>query len=202
MARIAVDMDEVMADALGEHLDRYNSMFGTKLTRQCVTGINLHHSAPAEHRAAIRDFVNCHDFFASLKVMPGAQDVLKKLSQKHEIFVTTAAMEVPASFAAKYEWLLEHFPFISPMNFVFCGDKSIVLADYLIDDTARHFAQFKGTGILFDAPHNRNVTGYLRVINWFEVEEFFAGTKIGHSDFHAASTDRPSVFSEAAKACK
>ncbi|MGQ4827688.1 5' nucleotidase, NT5C type, partial [Enterococcus faecalis] len=92
--------------------------------------------------------------------MEDAQDVLFNLHREHEIFIASAAMEVPMSFTAKYEWMKEHFPFISPMNIVFCGDKSILNADYLIDDSARHFKRFRGQGILFDAPHNHNVTGY------------------------------------------
>jgi len=174
MARIAVDMDEVMADALGEHICRYNGLFGTQLSREHVVGGTLHDAVPPEHRAAAQQLVHSHDFFASLKVMPDAREVLLNLSKRHEIFITTAAMEVPESFQAKYDWLLEHFPFISPMNFVFCGDKSVVLADYLIDDNARHFARFKGKGILFDAPHNRHVEGFCRVHNWREIDDLFA----------------------------
>ncbi len=174
MARIAVDMDEVMADALSEHIRRYNELFQTRLTHEHVVGGGLGDVIPAEHRAEAQKLVHCHDFFASLKVMAGAQEVLSDLSKRHEIYITTAAMEVPESFAAKYHWLLEHFPFISPMNFVFCGDKSVILADYLIDDNARHFARFKGTGILFDAPHNQLVTGFRRVKSWAEVGELFA----------------------------
>jgi 5'(3')-deoxyribonucleotidase len=56
---------------------------------------------------------------------------------------------------------------------VFCGDKSILLADYLIDDTFRHLERFKGQGILFSAPHNAAVTGFRRVASWREIEDFF-----------------------------
>ena len=51
-------------------------------------------------------------------------------------------------------WIRErrHFPFIPEKNIVFCGDKRVVDADYLIDDEAKHFAGFRGTGILFSAP--------------------------------------------------
>src|SRR5215471_5770919 len=40
--RIAIDMDDVMADALGEHLRRYNAAFGTSLTalEQCIPAAN------------------------------------------------------------------------------------------------------------------------------------------------------------------
>jgi 5'(3')-deoxyribonucleotidase len=82
-------------------------------------------------------------------------------------------MEFPTSFVAKYEWLKEHFSFLNEMNFVFCGDKSILRVDYLIDDNVRHFKRFIGQGILFSAPHNFNETGYVRVNNWQEVKDFF-----------------------------
>ncbi len=52
------------------------------------------------------------------------------------------------------QWLEEHFPFIPPSRIVFCGDKNIINADVLIDDRSRHFKDFRGTGILFTAPHN------------------------------------------------
>jgi 5'(3')-deoxyribonucleotidase len=69
--------------------------------------------------------------------------------------------------------LRRHFPFIPAANYVFCGDKSILLADYLIDDTLRHFERFRGKGILFTAPHNAEITGVHRVGSWREIEKFF-----------------------------
>jgi 5'(3')-deoxyribonucleotidase len=96
-----------------------------------------------------------------------------ELAQAHEVFIATAAMEYPGSFAAKFRWLSEHFPFIRPGQIVFCGDKSILSADYLIDDNDRHFPRFRGQGILFSAPHNLNVTGYPRANGWVDVERMF-----------------------------
>jgi 5'(3')-deoxyribonucleotidase len=174
MVRIAVDMDEVIADALSEHISRYNNAFNTELEHAHFQGKRFKDAIPHEHREKSDRLVHTRDFFADLKVMPGAQEVLRRLCDDHEVFIATAAMEVPLSFDAKYQWLLTHFPFISPMNFVFCGDKSIICADYLIDDNARQLERFAGTGILFDAPHNRDITGYQRVRNWFEVNELFS----------------------------
>ena len=78
-------------------------------------------------------------------------------------------MEVPSSFADKFQWLERHFPFIPPSRIVFCGDKNIVNADVLIDDRSRHFKGFRGTGILFTAPHNVTETADLRANNWNDV---------------------------------
>lgn len=172
MARIAIDMDEVIADALAEHIRLYNERWGKSVHQDQLVGRHLSDIVDPEHLPSLREFLD-EAFFANLEVMPGAQEVIKKLSKQHDVYITTAAMEVPRSLASKYTWLQQHFPFLSPMNYVFCGDKSIVDADYLIDDQARHFDKFKGVGILFDAPHNRKLTGYTRVRNWYEVEALF-----------------------------
>ena len=176
MATIAVDMDEVIADALSEHLSRYNALFGASaaVSVEDLHGHHLRDVIPAQYRFDTEQLVHTEDFFEDLGVMPDAQEVLEKLSKDHDIFITTAAMEVPKSFNSKYRWLRQHFPFLSPMNYVFCGAKHIIAADYLIDDNAHHFEKFKGEGILFDAPHNQSVTGYRRVRNWKEVEQIFA----------------------------
>jgi 5'(3')-deoxyribonucleotidase len=105
--------------------------------------------------------------------MPGAIQTVRALSERYEVFVASAAMEVPTSLAAKFDWLRQHLPFVPTSHLVFCGDKSIVDADFLVDDTARHFRRFRGTGVLFDAPHNRTVAGYVRARDWAHVRELF-----------------------------
>jgi 5'(3')-deoxyribonucleotidase len=184
---IAVDMDEVIADALGEHLLRYNRDFaheGTPaLTTRDLRGKWMWDVVPAHRLATVQSYIESEDFFAVLPVMPDAQRVLERLQSRYEIFIATAAMEVPHSFTAKYDWLAEHFPFIPTSNIVFCGDKSIIRADYLIDDNPRQLTRFSATkpgeprreGILYTSPANVHVTEYRRVDNWLEVEAMFLG---------------------------
>lgn len=171
--RIAIDMDEVMADALTEHLRRYNVAYGTNLTPADLSGRHLEQHIPAAHRDAAEAMLDA-SFFEELAVLPDCQEVVRELADRYEVFIASAAMDVPCSFDAKYRWLQRHFPFIPPSHIVFCGDKTIVDADYLIDDRPRHFAKFKGQGLLFSAPHNAGETGYTRVASWKEVREHFA----------------------------
>jgi 5'(3')-deoxyribonucleotidase/uncharacterized protein with PQ loop repeat len=170
--RIAIDMDEVMADALGEHLRRYNAAFGTALSAGDLTGRHLEDCIPEAHRDAAEALLDA-SFFADLAVLPDCQDVIRELCEHHDVFIASAAMDVPCSFEAKYQWLRRHFPFISPSQIVFCGDKQIVDADYLIDDRARHFERFKGRPVLFSAPHNASETRYQRVNSWRDVRKLF-----------------------------
>ena len=172
MKRIAIDMDEVLADFIPKHLSLYNKKFNEDITVEDLEGIKLRELRPDQAKE-IHSFITEPTFFRDLGVMKDSQEVIKELSEHYEIFITTAAMEFPTSFTAKYEWLNEHFDFLDDMNFVFCGDKSIINADYLIDDNVRHFKRFVGEGILFTSPHNINETGYTRVNNWLEVREYF-----------------------------
>jgi 5'(3')-deoxyribonucleotidase len=175
--RICVDMDEVMADAIAEHLLRYNREFQQSLTKEDLRGKRFWQIVPEPHHAVLDDYLRAADFFEDLDVMPDAPRVLAELQRHYEIFIASAAMEVPNSFNPKYRWLQRHFSFIPYTHIVFCGDKSILRADYLIDDNPRQLQAFHGTGILYDAPHNLNVTGYTRVHNWLEIEQLFLSKK-------------------------
>jgi 5'(3')-deoxyribonucleotidase len=175
--RICVDMDEVMADAIAEHLARYNREFQQNLTKEDLRGKRFWQIVPEPHHAILDDYLRAADFFEDLDVMPDAPRVLAALQARYDVFIASAAMEVPSSFNPKFRWLQRHFPFIRHTHIVFCGDKSILRADYLIDDNPRQLELFTGTGILYDAPHNANITGYTRVRNWLEIESLFLSDK-------------------------
>ena len=174
MQRICVDMDEVMADTLAEHLRRYNHAFDEDVTPEDLAGKSLWEIAPLDRQQQLRAFLDAEDFFEDLPLMPGAQQVLRDLSQRFEIFVATQAMAVPNSLGPKYRWLQRHFAFIPPTNYIFCGNKSILRAEFLIDDQPRNLLRFDGQGLLFTAPHNLPATGFTRVDNWPQVADYFA----------------------------
>jgi len=173
LQRICVDMDEVMADTLAEHLRRYNQTFDEDVTPDDLAGKGLWEVTPLDRQKQLRAFLDAEDFFEDLALMPGAQEVLKSLSTRFEIFIATQAMTVPNSLGPKYRWLQRYFPFIPCTNYVFCGNKSILRADYLIDDLPRNLLRFEGQGLLYSAPHNLTATGFTRVNNWQEVAEYF-----------------------------
>ena len=175
MQRICVDMDEVMADTLSEHLRRYNQTFDEEVTPNDLAGKGLWEITPLDRRQQLRDFLDAEDFFEDLALMPDAQPVLKDLSSRFEIFIATQDMAVPNSLGPKYRWLQRHFPFIPPANYVFCGDKRILRADFLIDDLPKNLLRFEGQGLLYTAPHNLTATGFVRVDNWLQIAQYFSG---------------------------
>ncbi|WP_158794371.1 5'-3'-deoxyribonucleotidase [Granulicella sp. L60] len=166
-------MDEVMADALGEHLLRYNRYYGEQITLDDLHGKWLWDVVSTDRHAVLEAHLRSEDFFDVLQVMPESQRVIRRLQMNYEVFIATAAMEIPTSFEQKYRWLERHFPFIPASHIVYCGDKGILRADYLIDDNPRQLRRFSGEGILYSSPHNAGVTGYKRVNDWLEVEKLF-----------------------------
>jgi 5'(3')-deoxyribonucleotidase/uncharacterized protein with PQ loop repeat len=171
--RIAIDMDEVIADALTEHVRRYNAAFGAQLAIGDLHGRHLEDCVAPARREAVAAMLDA-SFFADLAVIGDSQEVIRDLAARHDVFIVSAAMDVPSSFDAKFRWLQRHFPFIPPSQIVFCGDKGLIDADYLIDDRARHFAGFKGRPLLFSAPHNAGESRYPRVDTWTDVRDLFA----------------------------
>ncbi|HEX3437083.1 MAG TPA: 5'-3'-deoxyribonucleotidase [Pseudacidobacterium sp.] len=173
MKRIAIDMDEVLADTLAEHLARYNRDHNEDVAKADLEGKWLWEIVSADRQEGLEGYLHAEDFFEDLAVMPESQRVVKALTQQYEVFIATAAMEFPSSFGPKFRWLRRHFSFLPPTQFVFCGNKGILQADFLIDDQPLNFRRFRGKGILFSAPHNLNVKGYRRVNDWLDVEKLF-----------------------------
>jgi 5'-nucleotidase len=171
--RIAIDMDEVSADTMAHYLTLYNAEFKQTLTKEHFHGKHIYEVIDRSHVARAREYFRTASFFSDIPVMPDSQNVIRQLMERYEIFIVTAAMDVPCSFTAKFEWLRKHFPFIPASNVVFCGDKSIVAADYLIDDDPRHFERFRGEPILFTAPHNIHETSFQRVSSWKQIRDLF-----------------------------
>jgi len=54
---------------------------------------------------------------------------------------------------------------------VFCGDKSIIRANFMIDDSAPNLKAFIGRGIVFAAPHIALDTDFPRVNRWLDVAQ-------------------------------
>ncbi|AFD08907.1 5' nucleotidase, NT5C type [Solitalea canadensis] len=169
MLKLAIDMDEVMADTWAKFIHRFKEREGFEITTEMLIGKELSQALPHELTPKVKEWINEKGFFRDLPVMKDAQEVVKELSKKYEVFVASAASEFRNSYEDKYDWLEEHFPFIDWRHIVFCGDKSIIGADIMIDDRIRNFAQFKGRPILFSSPHNHFVTDYERVNTWEEV---------------------------------
>lgn len=112
-------------------------------------------------------------FFRNVPAIPSAVDVLERLNKKYEVFIVSSATEFPNSLEEKYYWMEEHFPFISWKQLVFCGSKTIVKGDCMIDDHFKNLDHFEGKTFLFTQPHNygHNAKSHQRINSWTELAD-------------------------------
>ena len=172
--RIAIDMDDVMADATGRFKEIAEERLGVNISEEMLRGRYNWASLFPDRAEEIRGWVHEDGFFLKMKPMKDAQEVVEKLIEKYEVFIVSAAVEFPNSLKEKMLWLAEYFPFIDWKFVVLCGHKYMIKADFLIDDHEKNLAAFvEGQAILFDAPHNSTLEGYPRMMNWKEVEKYF-----------------------------
>lgn len=168
--RIAIDMDEVLADPIHKFIKLYNRDYGVPLDLVMEPGKEFYHHVPKHINNKWFEYINEKGFFRDLPVIEGSIEAVKRLQEIHEIYIVSAAMEFRNSLEDKLDWLGEHFPFISWRNIMFCGNK-IVNVDVIIDDRAKNFVGFNGRKLLFTSPHNLLLNDYERVNNWPEVLE-------------------------------
>jgi 5'-nucleotidase len=173
--RILVDMDDVLADASERILEILNQKNNLSLSKDFFDDKDFYDYVKSNNLKSYRDELNAPGFFGNLNVIPDSQEVLAELSEKHEVFIVSAAMEFPNSLKEKYDWMQTHFPFISWKNIMLCGDKSIVKGDILIDDHEKNLIHFDGETILFDAIHNKKINNYNRISNWLDIKKHILG---------------------------
>jgi 5'(3')-deoxyribonucleotidase len=166
--RIAIDMDEVIADTIDKFIELYKHKHQTEIRLDQMDGKEFNELLPDDIKQTLKAYIHEPGFFRDIKVMEGAQEVVKALCEKYDVYIVSAAMEFPNSLIDKYNWLAEYFPFIHWKNIIFCGNK-IVDVDIMIDDRIRNFAGFKGRPLLYTSPHNTFITEYERVNSWAEV---------------------------------
>ncbi|MBD1260345.1 5'(3')-deoxyribonucleotidase [Maribacter polysiphoniae] len=168
---IFVDMDEVIADTFGAHIEIYNTEFNGNLTPEACKGSEVWKMVPKAHQESIRKHATRRGFFKNLNPIEGSKDILKELAEKYNVYIASAAMQFPNSLEEKSEWLDEHFPFIPWQNRILCGHKHILKGDVLIDDRSYNLEMFNGRSILYSSPHNAYTNGFERADTWEEIGE-------------------------------
>jgi len=164
--RLIVDMDGVLADVYEQFLKYEEAETGFRQNIDNLYG-------KPEHDAFKNggNYVLTKGFFRNAPVIDGSIPALSRLNDQYELFIVSAATEFPQSMEEKYHWLGEHFPFISWQQMVFCGLKSVVRGDIMIDDHFRNLDNFEGRTILFTQPHNygQDNKTHTRVFSWQEI---------------------------------
>lgn len=182
MARIALDLDEVLGDSLTAFLHFHNQNFGTTFTREDFHTYSFETILGVPTPEVVTRILQCYNLErVRVEPMPGARETLEELKEEHEFIVVTARMDELAEGTCA--WLEDEYPGIfqgvyfshnwhlqcsRTRKHEFC---QLHGASILVDDSPEHLipcAEHGITGILFEQPWNRNVVinDVERVSSW------------------------------------
>ncbi len=171
MKRIAIDMDEVLAQHTAKVLRVLAAENQHEVSLEQIQGTFLSKVLPEDLLAEVSKYPDRPGFFRDLEIIPDSQEVVEALTKRYEVFIASSAMMHPNCLQDKWDWIEEHFPFIPDTHRIFCGNKSVLRMDYLIDDHPKNLLPFGGKPLLFHAYHNVNDTRFERLSNWQSARE-------------------------------
>ena len=161
--RVLLDLDGVLANMVGGVCDRFGWIYPESLTdhssRQAQMPYYLHEIFEVE-----RDEIWPHlgrEFWANLKPLPWAFDVIKVLEKRfgENICILTHPVDTDGAIDGKRDWIKQHTPQFRWRQQIgtaksFCASPRHVL----VDDHEKNLIEFREEGghtFLFPSPWNR-----------------------------------------------
>jgi 5'(3')-deoxyribonucleotidase len=149
---IACDVDGVIADVLTNWLARYNRDYNDNLKHDDITAWDTSIFVKAECGKKIFAYLDDPSLYDDVLPYPGALDAVKELKKLGRVVYATSS---PAkSYGRKFFWLKEHGFLSDQLDYFETRDKSLVRADFLIDDYYKNLDTFVGKKILLAQPWN------------------------------------------------
>jgi 5'-nucleotidase len=180
--RIMIDLDDVICNK--GYLYLVNKFLNTNYEVDNFKNYYIQDVIPKERIEEWNDFFAKNNMYDKAEFIDTAQESIRKLSEKYEIFIVSAYFIKDNPIVSgkvlkdKFEWLSTNLPFISSLNFVFANNKEIIDCDIKIDDKLSNLDGHGEVKLLFDAYHNKNITdeelkskNVQRVHNWKEIED-------------------------------
>ena len=168
--KILIDMDDVIADTLEYTITCLNEA-GVFVDRNKLLGRYLEDILPKKEIDIMHDVTSAEFFFRNIPIKKDCYEVLRKINEKHDIRIVSCAFVFPQSMNSKFYWIKQNLDFIDARQIIFCGSKSDLMGDILIDDLAENLRGFNGEKLLFSAPHNVNIKEFHRLDSWRDVEK-------------------------------
>ncbi len=179
--RILLDLDSCIFDFIPSFYsyiesvsNPYNAILDLK--PKCWSMWKYMDISKDEWSAYMHDYATSRGFREGRLVEPEIPQIIKRLSDKHEVAVVTAR-HVPFNGLKKQiitdtiDWLDKNGIIYNEICFV--NKKSTVLGDILLDDAEHNLEDFSkvGMSVAYDTSYNQNWIGN-RVKTWVEFESF------------------------------
>jgi 5'(3')-deoxyribonucleotidase len=138
---IGVDVDEVLADFQGAGLEIANEAFGTKKTILDLEDWGFFEHFTDEEQAYLRAECEQPGFCSSLRVLPGAQEGIRRLREIGRVFIVTSPFTSHTWVSEREWWLKKHFGFAKD-DLIHTSAKYKVDLDAFLDDRPKNVVQW------------------------------------------------------------
>ena len=169
--RIGIDLDDTLWDLLTPWLAKFRELTGYEIYPNDIKSWDIANYVPQEFKETLFNIMlDYPDIWNNVQPKLYAQQVLNSLlnTSDLEVFIVTATDYRVAS--KKFKRMFELFPELTKENLIITRRKDLINVDLMVDDNPNNL-NGNFIGILFDAPHNRNIDKYLRVKSWMNVDE-------------------------------
>lgn len=133
---------------------------------------DLTHGLDIEGVKAVEALKNLPGFYYNLRPIDGAKEALEEMEAEgiHISIITAPTVSNPTCASDKHNSLARDFGHRWAKRTVITDDKTVVMADFLIDDRPdiRGYYQPVWQHIVFDQPYNQHVTNRFRMLDWSE----------------------------------
>ena len=159
--RIKVDIDNVIRDMSGQMVTIYNSVYKNKLKREFtkndIKDYDVNVSFPLCENKARRFFFDtkAKDVYLAAKPMKDATNGLDKLREMGHEIILVSYQPTRSSKEYTLDWLQKwNIPY-DALVFTNKEDKTIIPADYIIDDNPKFLDMDSAKTVCIDWPYNR-----------------------------------------------
>ena len=176
---IMIDMDDVIVG--GGFLYLINQFLGTHYTEADFKDFYMQDIIP--DKKAFFEYFLTKNMYDHCEMNENAYEVIKELNEVFNVYIGTSYIfpeiikESGIILLHKYNYLMEKLPFLTPKNFVFLVDKSVLNCDIRIDDRLDNLIGAERK-ILYLAYHNKDISpetlqeqGVERADNWLDIKK-------------------------------
>jgi 5'(3')-deoxyribonucleotidase len=163
---IACDVDDVVLNLMESWLNIYNEEFSDNLKQEDITDWDISSFTKPEAKQKIYEYIETEIPFFEASPVNKALTSIRKLKE-YGFRVVYVTANNPNNI--KQKWLKDYGFMNENIDFVQSYDKSLIHANYLLDDKFENCVNFKyGQAWLFTRPWNKKYNFSNRVNNWDE----------------------------------
>jgi len=182
MESLMIDMDDVIVR--GGFLYLINEYLGTSYIEEDIKGYYMQDMIPEEAKADFWNwFFSGKNMYDHCEMLPNAYEVIEELNKVYKICISTAYIfperprESGKVLIQKFNYLMDNLPFLTPQNYAFIMDKSLINCKIKIDDRIDNLA-IAERKLMFTAYHNKDIEnkflqqrGVDRANDWLDVKK-------------------------------